>query len=89
MLVASIVWPFIKYKGFGGACAYSTLSYLIVTAICFAFISSGVFEVTLGTVAIFLFGLLLTNLFNARVYGAIKSEFDTGKTVDSSVKRCV
>ena len=86
VLVASIIWPFIKYKGFGGACAYSTLSYLIVTAICFAFISSGVFEVTLGTVAIFLFGLLLTNLFNARVYGAIKSEFDTGKTVDSSVK---
>ena len=35
---------------------------------------------------IFLFGLLLTNVLNAHVYGAIKSEFETGKTVESSVK---
>ncbi|MFQ7077617.1 MAG: hypothetical protein ACLRSW_06595 [Christensenellaceae bacterium] len=86
VLVACLVVPVIKYRGFGGACLYSTLSYLIVTAICFAFITSGIFEVTLGSVLIFLFGLLLTNVLNAHVYGAIKSEFETGKTVESSVK---
>lgn len=86
VLVAAIVLPVVKYRGFGGAMAYSTLSYFIVTALCFAFISGGIFEFTLGSVLIFLFGLFVTILLNAYVYGAVKSEFETGKTVESSVK---
>lgn len=86
ILVAAIVLPIVKYRGFGGAMAYSTLSYLIITALCFGFITSSVFEFTLGSVIIFLLGLLTTVLLNAYVYGAIKSEFETGKTVESSVK---
>lgn len=86
VLLAALVLPVIFFRGFGGACVYSTLSYFIITALCFAFISSGVLEFTLGSVLIFLFGLLLTLLFNAGVYRAIKSEFLTGKTVESSIK---
>lgn len=86
VLVAAIVIPVIRFKGFGGACLYSTLSYLIVAAICFAFITSGIFEITLGSVLIFLFGLLVTLLLNAYIYGAIKAEFATGRTVEASVK---
>jgi SecD/SecF fusion protein len=86
VLVAAIVIPFVKYKGFGGVSLYSTLSYLIITTICFAFISTNVFEVTLGTAAIFLLGLLVTLFMNGRVYNAIKEEVALGKTVDSSVK---
>ncbi len=85
-LVACIVLPIVKYGKYGVTCAYSTLGYLIITGICFAFITEGVFEVTLGTVVVFLVGLLLVNLMNARAYSAIKAEFDLGKTVDSSVK---
>lgn len=86
VLLAAIVLPIIKYRGFGGAMAYSTLSYFIVTALCFAFITSGIFEFMLGSVLIFLFGLFMTILLNAYIYGAVKSEFETGKTVESSVK---
>lgn len=86
VLVAAIVLPIVKYGGFGGACLYSTLSYLIVTALCFAFITGGVFEFTLGSVLIFLLGLLVTVLLNSYIYGAIKAEFATGRTVEASVK---
>jgi hypothetical protein len=86
VLVAAIVIPFVKYKGFGGVCLYSTLSYLIITTICFAFITSNVFEVTLGTALIFLLGLLVTLFMNGRVYEAVKEEVGLGKTVESSVK---
>lgn len=86
VLLAALVLPFVFFRGFGGACLYSTLSYFIITTLCFAFISSGVLEFTLGSVLIFLFGLLVTLFFNGSVYRAIKAEFATGKTVDSSVK---
>lgn len=86
LLVASLILPIVRYRGYGGAMLYSTLSYLVVTALCFAFITSGVFEFTLGSVAVFAFGLLLTLFMNARVYSAIKADFSTGKTVESAVK---
>ena len=86
VLLAALVLPFVFFRGFGGACLYSTLSYFIITTLCFAFITSGVLEFTLGSVLIFLFGLLVTLFFNGSVYRAIKAEFMTGKTVDSSVK---
>lgn len=86
VIVALIVGAIVKMGGFGGMNAYTTLSYLIVTGLCFAFISGGVFEVTLGTVLIFLAGLVLTNVLNGYIYKAIKAEFDLGKTVESSVR---
>lgn len=85
-LLVAIVLPIVKFGKYGVTCAYSTLGYLIITGICFAFIAEGVFEITLGTVLVFLVGLLLVNLMNVRAYSAIKAEFDLGKTVDSSVK---
>ena len=86
ILVALIVASIVKMGGFGVSSAYSTVSYLIVTAMCYAFISGGVFEVTLGSILAFLVGLVLTNVINFYVYGAIKKEFQLGKTVESSVK---
>lgn len=86
VIVACIVLPIVFFGRFGVVNMYSTVSYIIVTGLCFAFISGGIFEVSLGTVAVFLLVLLLTNFFNAHVYNAIKKEFDNGKTIESAVK---
>ena len=86
ILVACIALPIVFYRGYGVSSMYSTLSYLVVTAICFAFISNGVFEITLGSVLIFTLGLLLVNCFNAKIYQAVKTEVSLGKTVESAVK---
>ena len=86
VIVAIIAYAIVAMGGFGVAGAYSTVSYLIVTALCFAFISGGVFEVSLGTVLVFVMGLVLMNVLNVHVYNAIKAEFALGKTVESSVK---
>lgn len=86
LIVACIALPIVFYRGYGVSSMYSTLSYLTVVAICFAFISSGVFEITLGSVLIFAFGLLLVNFFNAKIYDAIKAEVALGKTVESATK---
>jgi hypothetical protein len=86
ILLACIVLPIVFYRGYGVSSMYSTLSYLTVVAICFAFISKGVFEVTLGSVLIFVFGLVLVNLINAKIYQAVKAEVMLGKTVESAVK---
>jgi preprotein translocase subunit SecD len=75
-----------KMGGFGVANVYSTVSYLIITAICYAFISGGVFEITLGSILVFVVGLVLTNVLNMNIYGAIRSEAKLGKTIESSVK---
>ncbi len=85
-ILAMIVLPIVKMGKFGGVSAYATLSYLIITALCFAFITGGVFEVSLGTVLIFLVGMALVNVMQYHIYKAIKAEFDAGKTVESSVK---
>lgn len=85
-ILAMLVLPIVKMGRFGGVSAYATLSYLIVTALCFAFITNGVFEVSLGTVLIFLVGMVLVNVMQYHIYKAMKVEFDAGKTVESSVK---
>ena len=85
-LLACIVLPIVFFGRYGVTCAYSTLGYLIIAGICFAFITPAAFEFSLGTVAIFLLGLVLVNVLNVRAYCAIKSEFALGKTVQSSVK---
>lgn len=86
VIVALLVLPIVFLGRFGVVGAYSSLSYFIITAICFAFISGGIFEVSLGTVLIFLVGLALVNVLHYHVYGAIKKEFELGKTVESCVK---
>lgn len=85
-LIAVLVAPVVKMGRFGIVSAYSSLSYLIVTAMCFAFITSGTFEITLGSVLIFLVGLVLVNVMQYHIYNAVKAEFNAGKTVESSVK---
>ena len=85
-MVALIVLAIVKMGRFGGVSVYNTLSYLIIVGLCFAFISEGVFEITLGSVFMFLAGLVLMNVMQAHIYKAVKTEFDLGKTVESSVK---
>ena len=86
VIVLMIAISIVKMGGFGVASAYSTISYLVVIAICYAFVTKGVFEITLGSVLVFLLGMVLVNVFNMHVYNAIKTEFSFGKTVESSVK---
>lgn len=88
VLLAAIVVPVIFHGRYGVVNAYTVLSYLIVTGLCFAFISKGVFEITLGSVLVFVAGLALVVALNARMYGAIKKErVGNHKTVESSVKK--
>ena len=86
VLVGLMVFSVVKMRGFGVANAYSTVSYLIVTAMCYAFITGGVFEITLGSILVFAIGLVLTNVLNMNIYGAIRNEAKLGKTIESSVK---
>ena len=86
VLVAILVLPVVKMSRFGAVSAYGSLSYLIVVAMCFAFITEGAFEITLGSVLLFLVGLVLLNVVQYAIYNAIKAEFNLGKTVESSVK---
>ena len=86
ILLTLIVLPIVRMRRFGGVSAYTTASYLIITALCFAFITNGVFEITLGSVLVFIAGLALVNALQYYIYSAIKAEFNAGKTVVSSVK---
>ncbi len=86
VILVLIIAAIVKMGRFGVVNAYSTLSYVIVTALCYAFISGGVFPVTMGTVLVFLMGLVLVNVSSYQVYAAIKAEAMLGKTVESSVK---
>ncbi len=84
--VGLIAFSIVKMGGFGVASAYSSVSYLIVVAMFYAFVSKGVFEFTLGSALAYVLGLVLMNVLNVHVYNAIKAEFALGKTVESSVK---
>ena len=85
-LVAIIALGIWKMGRFGVVNAYLSLTYLVITALFFAFITGGVFEITFGSVLTFLIGLVAVNVLQAYVYGAIKAEFAQGKTISSSVK---
>lgn len=84
-ILLAIVLPIVFYRGYGVSCMYSTLSYLVVVAICLAFISKTAFEVSVGTAVIFLLGLLLVNFFNVKVYKETKAGIER-RTPESSVK---
>lgn len=85
-ILLTIVWSIVKMGRFGGVSTYATLSYFVVVGLCFAFITAGTFEVTLGSILVFLVGLALVNVMQYHIYKTIKAEFDAGKTVESSVK---
>ena len=85
LLVLAVVLPIVFFRGYGVSCMYSTLSYLVVTAICFAFISKTAFEVSVGTALIFVLGLLLVNIFNVKVYKETKAGIER-RTPESAVK---
>ncbi len=85
-IVALIVLPIIRQGRYGIVNAYVILSYLIITGLCFAFISKGVYEINFASVLVFLTGLALVSFLNNRYYQAVKKEFYLGKTVESAVK---
>lgn len=85
-LVAIIALGVWKMGRFGVVNAYVSLTYLVITALFFAFITGGVFEITFGSVLTFLIGLVVVNVLQAYIYSAMQSEFAQGKTVASSVK---
>ena len=86
VIVAVSVLAIVKMGGFGVMNLYTTLTYFLAAALCFAFISGGVFPVTVGSIFVFLAGLALINVLNAYIYKAIAKEVSLGKTVVSSVK---
>ena len=86
VIVAVAVVAIVKMGGFGVMNLYTTLTYFLAAALCFAFISGGVFPVTAGSMLVFFVGLALTNVINAYIYKAIAKEVSLGKTIASSVK---
>ncbi len=80
------VLAIVMMGGFGVMNLYTTLTYTVIAAICFAFITGGVFVVSLASIFVFLAGLALTNVLNVYIYNAIKAEAAQKKTVQSSVK---
>ncbi len=86
VMAALIALLIVKMGRFGGVGVYNVFSYLIIAGLCFAFISGGVFEITLGSVLVFLVGLVIMSVLHACVYNTVKTEFELGKTVESSVK---
>ncbi len=86
VMVALIAFAIVTMNKFGVVNMYVTLSYFIITALCYVFISGGVLPLTFGGVFTFLIGLVLVNVLHARTYKAIKAEFAKGRTVESSVK---
>ena len=86
IMVALMVFSVVKMGKFGIVNVYTNLSYFIITALCFAFITEGVLEISAAAIMVFLFGLVLINAFHAYTYNAIKKEVMQGKTVQSAVK---
>ncbi len=86
VIVALIVYGVVTMGRFGIVGGYATVSYLIITGLCFAFIATGAYEVTLGTALVFLVGLVFMNVMHAYTYKTIKTEVGSGKTIVSSVK---
>ncbi len=85
-LILACVLAIVKMGGFGVMNLYTSLSYTVIVALCYAFISGGVFAVGFGSIFVFLAGLALTNVLHVYIYNAIKGEVALGKTVQSSVK---
>lgn len=85
-LAVAVILPIILYKGFGVAMAYGTMTYFVIVAILYAYVTNAVFEVSAVSALLFVAGLALIFALNSRVYAGIKEENSLGKTVDSAVK---
>jgi hypothetical protein len=86
LIVLAAVYAIVKMGGFGVVNLYTTISYFLIAALCFAFISGSAFIISYGSILVFIIGLALTNVLNAYIYSAIKKEAALGKTVASSVR---
>ena len=86
LIVLAAAYAIVKMGGFGVVNLYTTITYFLVAALCFAFISGGSFIVSYGSILVFSMGLALTNVLNAYIYNEIKKETALGKTIGSSVK---
>ena len=86
LIVLVAAYAIVKMGGFGVVNLYTTVSYFLIAALCFAFISGSSFIVSYGSILVFIIGLALTNVFNAYIYNAIKKEVALGKTIASSVR---
>lgn len=86
VIVLAAAYAIVKMGGFGIVNLYTTVTYFLIAALCFAFISGSAFIVGYGSILVFIIGLALTNVLNAYVYNAIKKEAALGKTIASSVR---
>ena len=86
-LLAIMVAGVVTMGRFGIVNVYANMTYLLIVANFFAFITgNSVFEFSLGSAFIFLLGFVLFNVIQHYIYRAIKAEFSLGKTIESSVK---
>ena len=86
VIVLAAAYAIVKMGGFGIVNLYTTVTYFLIAALCFAFISGSAFIVGYGSILVFIIGLALTNVLNAYVYNEIKKEAALGKTIASSVR---
>lgn len=85
-LAIAVILPIILYKGYGVAMAYGTMTYFVVVALLYAYVTNAIFEISVGSAVLFVAGLALMFALNSNVYKKIKEEVALGKTVDSSIK---
>ncbi len=86
LIVLAAIVAIVKMGGFGTMNVYVSLFYLAIVGFCYAFISGGVFVVSLASIFLFLAGLAIVNVLHVYIYNAIKAEAQLGKTVASSIK---
>lgn len=83
-LLALAVYSIVKYKGLGVTQIFSVLSFLICMLMYIAFLPGMLLHVS-GIFAVALTGVLLT-LSNFYIFEKVRKEFNTGKTLEASVK---
>lgn len=86
VLAIALILPLILYKGYGVAMAYGTVTYFLIVAFLYAYVTNAVFEISAVSALLFAAGLALIFAVESRVYNKIKAEVALGKTVASSVK---
>ena len=86
VLAIAVILPIILYKGYGVAMAYGTMTYFLIVAFLYAYVTNAVFEISAVSALLFAAGLALIFAVESRVYKKIKAEAALGKTVASAVK---
>ena len=85
LTVAAIALAIVLCKKYGVVFGYMACTYVTITGLCFAFITKGIFEFTLGTALVYLIGLAVMLFIHVKTYASIKNGVALGKTVNSSV----